>query len=192
MLRLFVALPLPDPIRQQLNLLQFLLPLPRRVPPENLHLTLAFLGEIPSDLAEDAHHALEAIRAPAFALTLSGVGAFGEAQPRLVYAGVRPAPELDHLHRKVDTALRRAGVAPERRRFHPHVTLGRFDPRAVDRPRLAAAMVANDGFAAGPFPVDSFALYRSHLGREGAHYEDLARYPLQPASEVPEALPASG
>ena len=192
MLRLFVALPLPDPIRQQLNLLQFLLPLPRRVPPENLHLTLAFLGEIPTDLAEDAHHALEAIRAPAFALTLAGVGAFGEAQPRLVYAGVRPALELDHLHRKVDTALRRAGAAPERRRFHPHVTLGRFDPRSVDRPRLAAAMVANDSFAAGPFTVESFALYRSQLGREGAHYEELARYPLTPTAKAPQATALPG
>jgi len=181
MLRLFVALPLPEPIRQQVNLLQFLLPLPRRVPPGNLHLTLAFLGETPSDLAEDAHHALEAIRAPAFELTLAGVGAFGDAQPRSVHAGVAPSPALMHLQRKVDTALRRAGASPERRRFHPHVTLGRFDPRSVDRARLAAAMVANDGFAAGPFLVDGFALYRSQLGGEAPHYEELARYPLMAA-----------
>lgn len=178
MLRLFVALPLPDPIRQQLNLLQFLLPLPRRVPPENLHLTLAFLGDTPTDRAEDAHHALEAIRAPAFPLALAGVGAFGEAQPRLVYAGVAPSPELLHLQRKIDTALRRAGLSPERRRFHPHVTLARVDPRRIDRERLVAAMLANDGFAAGPFEVEAFALYRSQLGGEAAHYEELARYPL--------------
>ena len=184
MIRAFVALPLPEPVRQQLNLLQHLLPLPRRLPPENLHLTLAFLGEVPSDLLEDGHHALAALRAPGFTLTLRGVEAFGAAAPRLVYAGVAPSEPLRHLHRKVITALRGAGLAPDRRRFTPHVTLARLDPQRLaeaDRLRLVSAMVENAGFAAGPFTVDAFALYRSHLGRDAAHYEELARYPLAAA-----------
>ena len=189
MIRAFVALPLPDDVRQRLNLLQFLLPLPRRVPPENLHLTLAFLGEQPTDLLEDAHHALEAIRAAPFALTLSGVGSFGGAEPRTVFAGVAPAPALEHLQRKVATALRRAGIALEKRRFTPHVTLARLNPErlsSLDRMRLSDALAANAGFAAGPFEVASFALYRSHLGGEAAHYEELARYPLHgPADALP-------
>lgn len=181
MIRAFVALPLPEPVRQQLNLLQFLLPLPRRVPPANLHLTLAFLGEVPTHFLEDAHHALDALRAPGFCLTLSGVGSFGGTAPRNIHAGLAPAPPLEHLQRKVETALRRTGLTLERRRFTPHVTLARLDPARLtpdDRLRLSQALAANAGFTAGPFPVEAFALYRSHLGREAPHYEELARYPL--------------
>lgn len=181
MIRAFVALPLPDAVRQRLNLLQFLLPLPRRVAPENLHLTLAFLGEVPGHLLEDAHHALEAIRAAPFALSLAGVGSFGGSEPRAVYAGVAPAPALEHLQRKVATALRRAGIGLEKRRFTPHVTLARLNPERLspqDRMRLSDALAANASFSTEPFQVEAFALYRSHLGGEGAHYEELARYPL--------------
>ena len=184
MIRAFVALPLPEPVRQKLNLLQYLLPLPRRVPPGNLHLTLVFLGELPGPVLEDAHHALEGLRAPGFALRLRGVGSFG-APPRLVFVGADPCPALDHLQRKVETAVRRAGVAPDRRRFNPHVTLARLDPRRPgtedERARLGAAIAGNADFSVGPFAVDGFALFRSHLGRSGAHYEELARYPLDPA-----------
>lgn len=182
MIRAFVALPLPEPVRQQLNLLQFLLPLPRRVPPENLHLTLAFLGELPGDVVEDAHHALDALRAPQFPLQLQGVESFGSSAPRNVHVGVAASEPLNALQRKVETALRRAGIALERRRFAPHVTLARLDPARLPPPdleRLRAAMAANAGFSAGPFTVESFALYRSRLGRVAAHYEELASYPLE-------------
>jgi 2'-5' RNA ligase len=182
MIRAFVALPLPEPARQKLNLLQYLLPLPRRIPPENLHLTLVFLGELPGPELDEVHHALERLRAPGFPLQLRGVGAFGAPVPRSVHAGVAPSPPLEHLQRKVETAVRRAGVVLERRRFAPHVTLCRLDPRRpgteADRARLGAAIAGNADFVAGPFAIEAFALYRSHLGGSGAHYEELARYPL--------------
>ena len=180
MIRAFVALPLPDPLRQPLNLVQFLLPLPRRVPVENLHLTLLFLAERPGPEIEDLHHELEALRVPGFDLTLRGVGSFGDP-PRSVHAGVPPNPPLDHLRKKVETAARRCGLDLPRRRFQPHVTLGRCDPARMtpaDRARLQAAMADQATFTAGPAPVEAFALYRSWLGREGAHHEELARYPL--------------
>ncbi len=186
MIRAFVALPLPEPVRQKLNLLQYLLPLPRRVEPEYLHLTLTFLGELPGPVLEDVHHALEALRAPQFDMRLLGVGTFGAPVPRLVFAEVAPCPPLEHLQRKVETAVRRAGVALERRRFMPHVTLARLDPRRsgaeAERARLAAAIAGNNDFSVGPFRVEGFALWRSHLGSGGAHYEELAQYPLLPAA----------
>lgn len=181
MIRAFVSLPLPDVLRQRVNLLQHLLPLPQRVPPENLHLTLAFLGTQPRPLLEDVHDALSAVRAPGFGLALAGVGTFGEPALRLVHAGVVPCAALTHLQRKVVAAVRGAGLALERRRFQPHVTLSRLDWRRLgeaERARLSAAIAAHAGFRAGPEPVTGFALVRSHLGREGAHYEDLAQYPL--------------
>jgi 2'-5' RNA ligase len=177
-MRVFVALDLPGEVRQRLNLLAFLLPLPRRVPPENMHITLSFLGEVSGPLAEEVHHALDALHAPAFALTLAGVGLFGGAQARAAYAGVAPEPLLAHLARKVETAARRAGAPPEQRRFVPHVTLGRFRPGEADAARLERAVVEHQGFTAGPFAVRDFVFYRSHLTGDGAAYEELARYPL--------------
>ena len=177
-MRAFVALDLPEEVRQRLNLLSFLLPLPRRVPPGNYHITLAFLGEIGDGLAEEVHHALGALRAPGFALTLAGAGLFGGAQARVAYAAVASEPLLAHLARKVETAARRAGAPPETRRFVPHVTLGRFRPGEADAARLERAVAEHQGFTAGPFAVREFVFYRSHLTAEGADYEELARYPL--------------
>jgi 2'-5' RNA ligase len=152
------------------------------LPPESLHLTLVFLGQVPGPQLDEVHHALERVRAPGFVLTLRGVGSFGEPVPRLVHAGVAPSPPLEHLQRKVETAVRRVGVEIERRRFLPHVTLCRLDPRRpgteADRARLWSAMAGNADFTAGPFAVEEFALFSSHPGASGPHYEELARYPL--------------
>ena len=189
MIRAFLALPLPDPLRQRLMLVQSLLYLPRQgmrpVPPENLHLTLAFLGEQPGPVLEDLHHALESLRAPAFSLSLRGIEAFGGRAPRSVHAGVEPSEPLERLQRKVLRAVEIVGIAPERRRFTPHVTLARMDWRRLaedDRGRFLQSVIAQDAFRAGPAPIEAFALYRSDLGREGPHYDELARYGLEGAA----------
>ncbi len=179
MMRLFVALPLPAALRQRLNLVQFLLPMPRRVDPEAMHLTLSFIGEVPGTLAEDVHAALSAVGHPPLSLRLAGLGLFGGAAPRNAHALVAPDPALVRLQRKVDTAVRQAGAAPEPRRFVPHVTLGRFPPLAGEAAlRLERAVAEGAGLGPEPFAVQAFALYRSTLGRAGAHYEALAEYPL--------------
>ncbi len=179
MIRCFAAIPLPGDIRDRLAGLMQMLPVPRRIESENLHLTLAFLGEVTDDVAEEAHHAFDAIKAERFALALRGVGSFGGDKPRSVHAGVLPEPALDRLQSKVETAARRAGAPVEARRFVPHVTLARLKPGQVDPRRLEHAILDLAGFAAGPFTVDRFVLYRSHLGRRGALYEELASYPLR-------------
>lgn len=178
MIRAFAAITLPDGVVGELTLLQHMLPLPRQVAPENLHLTLVFLGSLHEDTLEDVHLAFSRLRAPPFDLTLRGVEAFGGARPRNVWAGVAPSAGLTHLQRKVETAARGAGVAIEARRFTPHVTLGRFRPDEADMPRLERGMVDCAGFSAGPFAVTRFALMRSHLGRAGAEYDVLESYAL--------------
>lgn len=177
--RVFVALTLPPEIRSSLTVVQFLLPLSRRVEPETFHLTLAFLDTMPDDLLRDVHDALEGIRSPAFALTLRGAGLFGGDRPRAAWAGVAACPALDRLQAKVEHAARRAGARPEARRFVPHVTLGRFPPPGPeDAMRLERAVAGQAGFAAGPFDVVDFVLMESHLSPKGARYDALARYPL--------------
>jgi 2'-5' RNA ligase len=179
MMRLFAAIALPGAVQDRLAVAMQMLPLPRRLPPETLHLTLAFLGEVPEAVAEEAHYAFGAVRAPRFELALSGLGSFGGDRPRVVWAGVRPEPLLDRLQAKVETAARRAGAPVDARRFVPHVTLARLRPGEVEAPRLEHALLDLAGFATAPFRVEDFVLYRSHLGHGAPHYEDLARYPLQ-------------
>lgn len=178
MIRAFVALALPEALRFDLMLLQHGLPLPRPAPPENLHLTLVFLGEQPEPVVTDLHLALERLRAPGFEIALSGLDAFGGARPRVVYVGVAANPALAHLQAKVASAARAAGVALESQRYVPHVTLARLRPGEVDRQRLGQALAARGAYAAPRFRVDDFRLFRSRLGGGGATYEELARYPL--------------
>ena len=179
MIRAFLALALPESIRAGLALEQALLPLPRRVERENLHLTLAFLGEQPPDLLEDLHLALEGLRFEGFDLTLRGLGHFGSARPRAVWAGVAPSAPLNHLQGQIARAARHLVIPPAQDRFLPHVTLGRFPPLAPhEAPALQRALVERGALSLGPFEVAEVTLYRSRLTAKGARYEVLADYPL--------------
>jgi 2'-5' RNA ligase len=183
MIRSFVALDLPADLRSALAVQQFLLPLPQKVPVENLHLTLVFLGEQPDPVLEAAHESFAALRLPAFDLDLSGLGLFGGDRPTSVHAGAVASEPLLRLQRKLAQAARRAGADLPARRFAPHVTLGRFRPPQVeDRLRLERAVAMQGGFRAGPAPVADFVLYRSTLARGGSRYDVLARYPLDGAT----------
>ncbi|MBD3765806.1 MAG: RNA 2',3'-cyclic phosphodiesterase [Rhodobacterales bacterium] len=179
MMRAFVALDLPDALRSALAMEQFLLPLPHKVPVGNLHLTLCFLGEVPPRQLEVAHEALADIRLPGFDLALRGLGLFGGDRPHSLHAQVVPNGALDRLARAVDRAARSAGLAPQARRFVPHVTLGRFRPLdPVQAGPLERAVIDRAGFAAGPVPIRDFVLYESRALGAGRRYDELARYPL--------------
>lgn len=178
MFRLFVGIALPEPVRDRLAGLAGGLPGARWVDADNLHVTLRFIGEVGRDGADDIHHALARIRAPAFELGLSGVGCFGSGRKvRALWAGIGRDARLAHLQEKVESAVVRAGFAAERRKFTPHVTLARFKG-GTDGARIGAFLERNGDLAESPFPVRAFTLFRSHLGREGAHYEALVEYEL--------------
>ena len=106
-MRLFVALSVPDAVAQSLLLLQGGVPGARWQTREQLHLTLRFIGEVDGRETAALKDALAAIDAPAFHLELHGVGQFGNRKPNTLWAAVRPSPELEHLQRKVDNAIRR-------------------------------------------------------------------------------------
>lgn len=179
MIRAFLALSLPDPVLSALRVQQFLLPLPRKEPPENFHLTLVFLGEQPEPVLEAAHERFEALRIPRFTLTLQGLGLFGGAKPRAAWAGVAPSDPLMRLQAKLEQAARLSGIAVESRRFVPHVTLGRFtSPNAEDTMRLERAVAGGMDFRSPAFEVEEVILYQSRLSPKGNRYDELATYPL--------------
>lgn len=187
MIRLFVAIPLPHAVRQRLAFLQSGLPGCRWTDPDNLHLTLRFIGDVSEPEAAEIDHALAELSPAPFELQLGHVGFFGNARkPRHVWAGIAPNPALSHLHTKIDRALVASGLRPEERRFCPHVTLGRL--RETPFERLRDWLSHNDGLRLEPIPVDRFTLFESHRHTGGPTYLPLEHYPLGDAR--PEADPA--
>ncbi|MGP1394822.1 MAG: RNA 2',3'-cyclic phosphodiesterase [Inquilinaceae bacterium] len=179
MLRLFVALPVPEPIRRHLALLEGGVPGARWIEADNLHVTLRFLGEIGEDRAADLDAALARIAAPPVALTVAGVGLFGTPRrARMLWAGIERTDPLRALHDRVDRAAVAAGLPPDDRKFMPHITLARL--RQAPMERVGRWLADHALAAAGAVTVDRFVLYRSHLGGEGAFYEPLRTYPLKP------------
>lgn len=179
MIRAFLGIDIPPAIRGPLQVQQFLLPMPRKVEPENLHLTLVFLGNCPEPALEAAHEGFQTLRERRFPLHLQGLGLFGKDKPHTAWAGVAASPELTHLQSKALTIARRAGCPVDARKFTPHVTLGRFPaPPPPDAMRLERAVAMGQGFRTDPWEVTELTLWRSHLTGKGPHYEVLARYPL--------------
>jgi 2'-5' RNA ligase len=177
MVRLFVAIPLPELVRQQLALTAGGLPGARWTPVENFHLTLRFVGEVDHGTADDLVAALDLIDAPRFQLTLAGVDHFKTGdKARVLWAGVEREPQLSRLHDKVEAACVRIGLAPEPRRFAPHVTLAKLREAPADR--LAAFFAAHYGLRIGPIPVDRMVLYSSWRQATGALYTEEASFPL--------------
>ena len=177
MIRAFVALPLPENVRQALGCLRTAIPGAQWATDDNLHLTLHFLGEVPAALLEDIHWALTRIRCPPFALTLRGAGQFARGtRPHALWVGVQASKALNHLQGKVEAA---AALPRVRRRFTPHVTLARLATNAPPE-RVGAFIVANAMLDLGPITCDHFILYESRRGSEGRDHLPLEVYSLSP------------
>lgn len=177
MIRLFVAIPLPETVRTQLTLLQSGLPGARWIKPENIHLTLRFIGEVRNDVAGDIDLALADIVASGFTLHLDGIGNFSRGKhPHALWVGVAPSKSLLHLQAKIESVLVRAGLGAETRKFSPHVTIARL--RDVRRERIERWAAVHGAFRSVPFAVDRFVLFSSFLKSAGAVYIEEASYPL--------------
>jgi 2'-5' RNA ligase len=187
-MRLFVAIPLPEDVRLGLAGLAGAVPGAGWVPPENLHITLRFLGEVDGHLFEDVCHALSLVGGAAFSLQLAGVGHFGDRrQVRVLWAAVRASEALARLRGRVERVLENCGLPREERRFHPHVTLARLRGAPVER--VGRFFVQHGCYTSRPFPVDGFTLFSSHTGHGHSVYRPEVEYPLELPAGAP--LPAA-
>lgn len=178
-MRLFTALALPEEVREELSAICSGVPGARWIPPENMHLTLRFIGEVDNALARDIDDMLLGLTGKGFELTLSGVDVFTDG-PRItsLWAGVEANEALNRLQGKVEQAVIRAGLPPERRKFKPHVTLARG--RIENGRKLQQFMSHNALLKIGPFRVEDFVLFSSFLSQSGPLYTEEASYPLEP------------
>ncbi|HEY5707370.1 MAG TPA: RNA 2',3'-cyclic phosphodiesterase [Terrimicrobiaceae bacterium] len=164
--RLFIALELPERCRQTLTNLDPHLKGLRWLPAEQLHVTMSFMGQVHSTQEESLRDALGEVRVPAFFLPILGVGTFGKPRPTVVWAGLGKAhPHLFALHKHIQDAVLHAGLEPDLKPFHPHITLGRANgvSSAVLQPFLRR--YANTEFDL--WKVTGFAMFSSVLSPEG-------------------------
>jgi 2'-5' RNA ligase len=175
-MRYFTAIPLPLAIKDRLISLCSGVPGAKWADADQMHITLRFIGDVDGVEASDIAEALDGVRAEPFELDLATIGHFGTGHRlRTLWVGVAENPDLEQLQARVDRAVSSVVGAREKRKFHAHVTLGRFKRTAPD---LGEFLAQYEPFRAGPVSVNEFVLYSSHLGSERAIHTVEARYPL--------------
>jgi len=183
-IRTFIAVEIPDEARDVISSviseLRGFCSGVRWVPPENLHLTLKFLGNLNPERLSALRSALGGalVGARAFGITLSGIGAFPDLRrPRVFWIGVGDGREdFEELYNRVEDALSGEGFPREGRRFSPHLTIGRVkSPKGLGG---AASKIADITFPPQKFIVDEVVLMRSDLKPSGPIYTPLERYGL--------------
>jgi 2'-5' RNA ligase len=198
-MRLFVALQIPEAVRESLAQLSANLkkicPRARWVPMQNAHVTLKFIGELSPQQTKEIREALNFVTDPVpvlmptslrekvpplapFEIVFGVLGFFPDAKrPRSFWAGVSGGPKLTRLATAIEDALAPLGIAREQRDFHPHITLARLDASS----EIAALRTVTANSPATQFgrtKVDDFSLYQSTLKNPVPEYTRLATYPL--------------
>ncbi len=177
MIRLFVSLKLPDEVRECLHLVCCDVPGARWVDPDQLHLTVRFIGEVEEPVFEEIRDGLGSVHVAPFELEFRGVGHFPpRGQPRVLWAGTGQSEELVLLRQRVDSVLVRVGLPPEARKFAPHITLARL--RGTPSRAVGSFLSTNGLFRAGPIVVDRFWLYSSRLSPKRSVHLAEAEYLL--------------
>jgi RNA 2',3'-cyclic 3'-phosphodiesterase len=174
--RLFVGIGLPDSCKQVLVTLDPHLPGLRWVGEEQLHLTLSFLGDVDAPAEDQLRGALQQVRVARFFLPICGVGVFqARGRPSVVWAGVgKGHPHLFLLHRRIQDAVLQAGLEPDLKPFHPHITIGRA--KGISQQTIQPFLRRNVESDLGMFEVTGFELYSSVLTPKGPiHYVEMGR-----------------
>jgi len=175
--RLFIAVDLPEIIKQNLEPMSFGIPGAKWVTSDQLHLTVRFIGEVDGGLFLDIKNILDEVSLAPFSLQLKGVGCFPpRGKPRVLWVGLEKSEPLQLLRKKIDSALLRVRVEPEGRKFSPHITLARLKNSPIQK--IANFLAGNGLFSQESFQVEDFKLYSSILSPKGAYHKVERIYPL--------------
>ncbi len=174
--RLFTGLEIPEDVAGALSMMRGGLEGARWIDPEDYHLTLRFFGDVDERVASDLHELLFDVRPRRIRLRLEGLAAFGGDRPRAVFAKVAPTPELAELQADQERLARRVGLAPETRKFTPHVTLARL--RASSAREVADFLAEYGHFPPITMQPDRFVLFSARDSVGGGPYVVEEVYPL--------------
>ncbi len=167
MIRLFIALQIPHPLRHILHSMGRGIPGARPVAEEQIHLTLRFIGEVEGSVFKDIGEHLQYVDFSPFAMRLKGVGYFPpRGNPRVIWAGVEPQKTIIRMRNSIEKQLIACGLNPENRKFMPHITLARL--QHCPKKRLGKFLAGNAFFETDEFTIKDFHLYSSILSSNGA------------------------
>jgi RNA 2',3'-cyclic 3'-phosphodiesterase len=174
--RLFTALEIPAAIRSHLSLLRAPLGGAKWIEPEDMHITLRFVGDIDDRTADEFAGLLAQIHSEPFQVSIQDVGSFGGREPRVLWAGVEAGEPLAALYRANERAARAAGLEADPRSFKPHVTLARM--RGARNQPVARFLQEHGGLRTQPFIATRFVLLSARPGSGGPPYAVEADYPF--------------
>jgi 2'-5' RNA ligase len=174
--RLFTGLEIPSEIAEELSLLRGGIYGARWIDVENYHITLRFIGDIDHATASDVFTMLDRVRRKSFTVTLEGLASFGGDRPRAIVAKAQAAHPLIELHSDHERIMQRIGMAPEPRKYTPHVTLARLKTAS---PMAVADYLSTRGFFfSRRFEATRFVLFSSRDSVGGGPYVVEAAFPL--------------
>jgi 2'-5' RNA ligase len=178
MYRLFVAIDLPESVKNSISSICCGLQEAKWVNIKQLHLTLRFIGEVDDRVFLKIKESLSGISEAPFSLTLGGVGCFPPRRPpRVLWIGIEKCDTLLSLAAKIEhTLVEKCGIEPEGRAFSPHITIARF--RETKPAGVSEYVTRHQSFHTESFPVDVFHLYSSTLTPAGAEHRRECSYPL--------------
>jgi len=183
-MRTFIAVELPENIKNKIGELQT--PLKRTnafvswVKPENIHITLKFLGEVPEEKINEVFSATEAAlkETKKFKMNLKGTGAFPDfRRPRVIWVGTgKGGEELSNMANKIEEEMEKIGYPKENRKFSPHFTIGRVkSPKDIEK---LMERVKTTDFETEDIEVNEVTVMKSQLHPAGAIYTPLEKIPL--------------
>jgi RNA 2',3'-cyclic 3'-phosphodiesterase len=173
-MRLFVALEIPDDVKDEL------VALPadkgaRRTKRDQLHLTLRFIGDVEQAQFAAIKNALAEVKAAPLEMQFRGVGQFPpRKQARVLWVGIAPNPALDTMQKAIETKLRGTGLTAADYPFNAHITLARIDPPQD----VSRFLEMHQAFESRVMRVEQFMLFSSVLSPQGSIYRHEAVYQL--------------
>ncbi|SDU26318.1 RNA 2',3'-cyclic phosphodiesterase [Halopseudomonas salegens] len=171
--RLFIGLELPGSLQRLLARLTTDLPGARWHLPQDLHITVRFLGQLDPVRQQDIHQLLKQSAITPFSLQVSGIGHFDQ---RILWAGLAPSPSLQAMKQQLDQSLQALNLPAEMHDYHPHITLARI--RAGHQSSLNDFVEAHHELALPAWGVTHVSLFESRNNGQG-RYHVLGRYPLR-------------